>query len=169
MLVLGLHGGVAALAAARRGAKVVWVERVRRFADVARNLVARNGLDASIDVVTAANGAPYAALALKSKRGAKGFDVVCTERFEHQKIDGGLTAVADACHRQGWLRKGGSFLPAAVEYAVAAADARSPDDDARGAGAVAFKMERLSRRTRSWNDLVGISARRVRAGSAART
>lgn len=48
--VLGLGGALPALVAARAGAKVVWVERVARFAECARRLAARNGLQERVQV-----------------------------------------------------------------------------------------------------------------------
>ena len=49
--VIGLGSGVPALAAARAGAEVVWVERVARFVDVARRLARTNGLADRVTVV----------------------------------------------------------------------------------------------------------------------
>ena len=48
--VLGLGSAVPALAAARAGAEVVWVERVARFVDVMARLAAANGVGASVRV-----------------------------------------------------------------------------------------------------------------------
>lgn len=48
--VLGLGSGVPALAAARVGAEVLWVERVERLAEVARRLVTANGLEGRVTV-----------------------------------------------------------------------------------------------------------------------
>ena len=47
-----------------------------------------------VEIATAAGGAPYTSLSLKSKRGA-GFDVVVTEFFDANKADGGLTELAN--------------------------------------------------------------------------
>ena len=83
-------------------------------------------------VVTAAKGAPYASLSLRSKRGPKGFDVVATEFFDGRKVDGGLLEIAEACAARGWLAKQGSFIPKRVKYWAAPADARLPGPEAFG-------------------------------------
>ena len=122
VLVLGLHAGVAALVAAVAGAKVVWIERVRRHAEVAKRIIAANNMEDRVEIATAARGAPYTSLSLKSKRGA-GFDVVVTEFFDANKADGGLTELAKAAYEHQWLRpKSGVFLPRRVIYKVAAAE-----------------------------------------------
>jgi hypothetical protein len=135
--VLGLGSCVAALAAGRAGASVLWVERVTRFAEVAERVVARNGLARAVavrrliewsdlrprqsthhDPSTADPG-----WSSDDPIGELGFDAVVTEEIGDGLLGDGVLAIARHAHAH-VLRPGGTFVPAGARVYAALATVR---------------------------------------------
>ncbi|KAL1515803.1 hypothetical protein AB1Y20_002419 [Prymnesium parvum] len=85
--VLALGSSLPALVAAREGAAVLWVERVERFAECARRLVARNGLGGKVQVHRSKT---WGALTLEGQR----FDTVITEELSDDLLEDGVLPLA---------------------------------------------------------------------------
>ena len=112
VLVIGVGSTAPALAAARAGAEVVWVERVAFFADVARrisrSLEGRTGSGRlSVRRLTSWDELPQLA-----RREGK-FDAVITEEIGDDPLSEGLLLLAQTA-RRALLADGGRFIPSVV-------------------------------------------------------
>ena len=114
VLVVGLGTGVAAVAAARAGADVVWLEAVARHCAVAEELAAKNGVDVAVERHVGERASEWAGGA---------FDAVVVEPVGDWLADGRLAECALAARR--WLKPGGRFLPRAATVSVVLASVRT--------------------------------------------
>ena len=85
--VLGIGSCVPALAAAKAGAQVLWVERVERFAECARSLARRNAVPVQV-----VRRAEWTKLTLGA--GQQPFDTVITEEVGDDLLEDGLLTIA---------------------------------------------------------------------------
>ena len=109
--VLGLGSGVPALTAARAGAQVVWLERVERLAQIARQLVESNGLSARVHVSCASE---WEAAVSTAGGGSRRFDAVFTEEFDDGLLGEGALALAELARRSLLTPSRGVFAPSRV-------------------------------------------------------
>lgn len=121
--VLGIGSTVAALAAARAGASVLWVERVQRFASVMQACASRNGLAARVNVTVVGGWHELATLA-KQPQHARKFDAVITEEVGDELLGADLLPLSQVA-RQVLLRPGGLFLPSRLRVHAALASIRT--------------------------------------------
>ena len=120
VIVLGLGTGVPALAAARRGSEVIWYIRVARFAEVARRLVAMNGVSAAVRIVHCKTWEMAPRLLPPRPDGALAREgsVVITEEVGDDPLSEGVLMLA-RLSRASLLRPGGRFLPGVLRvYAM---------------------------------------------------
>jgi len=122
VLVLGLGGGVAALTAARAGARVVWAIRPQAHAVVANRLSAINGVSARVRVVVVATWDDVPALL----RSLPPFDAVIAEEMADVVLgdSGSLLALARLSQRS-LLRPCGVFAPRRARLVCALASLRT--------------------------------------------
>ena len=138
--VLGLGSGGTALAAARAGATVLWLERIARFAELAEKLVERNGRalqpsggqvvvrrvkqysDAKMPPAPAPLAPPHPPSQQSPSPTAR-FDAVVTEEASDNLLGDGLLALARHAHAH-LLRPGGVFVPSRARVFVALASLR---------------------------------------------
>jgi len=104
VLVFGLGSGVPALAAAKNGAEVVWVLRIVRWAQIATQLVARNGLSHRVRVVRVKEWATFTPEKL--------FDAAFTEEVADDVLSDHLLAIARVATPL--LSGGGRFAPGRI-------------------------------------------------------
>ena len=126
IIVLGLGTGLAALAAARAGAEVLWVVRVARFAEVARCLVARNDLAARVRVLFVRTWAELPPKLPPMPGGglAREAHACVTEELGDDPLSEGLLPLARFCHSR-LLRSGGAFGPCRLRIFAALACVRT--------------------------------------------
>jgi len=117
--VLGLGSAVPALAAARAGAEVVWVERVERFAQCAERLAARNGLEARVRVARCRQWRHF-----QPASPAQRFDALITEEISDNVLGDGILDLARHA-RSSLLLPGGRFLPARLRVSAALLSVRT--------------------------------------------
>jgi len=85
--VLGLGGCIPALVAAQSGCSVLWVERIARFEEVARALVARNHLEAHVRTVRVKGWAEAVDTHVHSGSApARRFDAVITDEVSEDLL-----------------------------------------------------------------------------------
>ena len=121
--VLGLGTGAAACAAARVGAEVVWVETLKRYANVASAVARRNGLR-----VDARHYASKGATLASWKGDGDPFDVVVTESGVATDLLGNELLVLARAARSALLRRPhGRFLPGRARVYAVALELRTGD------------------------------------------
>ena len=126
VIVLGLGSGTPALAAARSGAEVLWVVRVSRFAEVARQLVARNGIGGRVRVMVCKQWASLPAQLPPMPSGGKAREAhaIFTEEIGDDPISEGLLPLARLSHSL-LLRPGGTFAPGRLRVQAVLASVRT--------------------------------------------
>ena len=128
--VLGLGSAVPALAAARAGADVVWIERVKRFAECAERLVRANGLSERVAVLACddwSRAPPLAMRALPSTAAAGClFDAVLTEEVDDGLLGEGVIALGRLA-RSRLLTPAGVFGPCRARLYGALVSVRTTD------------------------------------------
>ena len=109
--VFGLGACIAALAAARAGCSVFWVERIARFAEVARSLVTRNGLDGHVRVARVKRWAETVHNGPTAE--APRFDAIVTDEVRERARE--RRKPSASC--RGWLAAGGRASAATLPSA----------------------------------------------------